>query len=635
MGIAYFKKNTYVCVMFIRQIKKRNSAKGKVFFQYQLVQNNRIDGKVRQRIILYLGSDALLNDKDRRKKIGQVLRDKIFERSLLFDFTLTEAEQSLVDKLFEKYQIKYPDAASEEKVSKPPKPESADFEMIDLKTFSIEQSRTFGGEYLCRQVMQRIGLEEELVNMEWNIGEARTAMVSIISRALFASSEHKTEQYLRFNSSLNELYGFTYDELTRHHLYKISDKLYEYKDQIDRFLYRRLKSMFNLGDKIVIYDLSNTYFEGSKRGSKLAKYGRSKEKRNDCKQVVFTGVINSEGFIRHSRIYEGNKADSVTMKDMLSDLKRHTDSATVKRTVVMDAGIATEENLAYVVGQGLDYVCVSRRRLKDYEANMKDKKVVITDNKEQPIELAICTPEGENDTWMYVQSEGKRLKESSMQEKLSQRFEEDLEQVRAGILKKGGTKSIEKVWERIGRLKEKNKRVSAQYKIEVKAEQNKATEILWSKKVKSTQAQKSDKENGVYFIRTSCSQANEQQIWETYNTVREVEATFRCLKTDLQIRPVFHQKDERIESHIYSTILAYQLVNSIRFMLKNNGLNYDWRNILRIMNTQTLNLTLFTTPDKKIALTKPAKPIQPALQIYKAAKSMSMMPQKKKYVVYH
>ncbi len=235
---------------------------------------------------------------------------------------------------------------------------------------------------------------------------------------------------------------------------------------------------------------------------------------------------------------------------------------------------------------------------------------------------------------MYVQSEGKRLKESSMQEKLSQRFEEDLEQIRAGILKKGGTKNIEKVWERIGRIKEKNKRVSAQYKIEVKSKQNKATEILWSKKSISTE-KKSDKENGVYFIRTSYSQTDEQQIWQTYNTVREVEATFRCLKTDLQIRPVFHQKDARIESHIYITILAYQLVNSIRFMLKKNGLNHDWRNILRIMNTQTWNLSLFTTPDKTIAVSKPSTPIQPVLKIYKATELKSMLTQKKKYVVYH
>ena len=120
-----------------------------------------------------------------------------------------------------------------------------------------------------------------------------------------------------------------------------------------------------------------------------------------------------------------------------------------------------------------------------------------------------------------------------------------------------------------------------------------------------------------------------------YNTVREVEATFRVLKTDLQLRPVHHQKDERVESHLYLAILAYQLVNTIRYMLKENGITSDWRNIVRIMNTQSIQSIIFNNETKKFCVRKPSKPIKEALDIYQATNTKSMVPDKKKYVVYH
>jgi transposase len=124
-------------------------------------------------------------------------------------------------------------------------------------------------------------------------------------------------------------------------------------------------------------------------------------------------------------------------------------------------------------------------------------------------------------------------------------------------------------------------------------------------------------------------------LWDIYNTVREVESTFRCLKSDLQIRPAFHQKDDRIESHIYLAILAYQLVNTIRHMLKAKGIHLDWRNIKRIMATQTIQSIIINSETKKFSIRKPSKPIKEVLEIYQATNSNSMIPDRKKYVVYH
>jgi transposase len=619
--------------MFIRQVKKKNSKSGKIFFQYQLAQASRIEGKVKQQSILYLGSEPLLVDSENRKMVLDVLQAKIFGQSILFTGDYPKSILELADRYFEKFQIKYKDIALEESMSIPPIKDKAQLETIDVNSIGVEDSRTFGGEHLCSQILEKLDFAHCLDSLGFNKKEIEMAHISIISRALFASSELKTTQYLRDNSELKRMFGFgdENEQVSHYSLYKIADRLYDKKNLIDKLLYKKLTGLFNIKDSLVIYDLSNTYFEGRKANSTLAQYGRSKEKRSDCKQVVFTGVINAQGFIRYSRIYEGNTPDVSTLEDMIKDLKVHSDTISDK-VVVMDAGFASEENLQYLTGQNLKYVCVSRKQIKDYHINPNAPVYTVKDKRDNPIELQAFTPEGFSDTWMYVQSEQKRVKERSMADKIFSRFEEELRGLSNGLDKKGTTKKIEKVWERIGRLKEKYRLVSGKYTIEVDATNGIATRVTWQKKESE---RTSTIDHGVYFIRTNIEKSNEVQMWNVYNTVRDVEATFRCLKTDLQLRPVHHQKDGRIESHLYLAMLAYQLVNTIRYMLKESGITSDWRNIVRIMNTQSIQSIIFNNETKKFCVRKPSKPIKEVLDIYQATNTKSMVPDKKKYVVYH
>lgn len=139
----------------------------------------------------------------------------------------------------------------------------------------------------------------------------------------------------------------------------------------------------------------------------------------------------------------------------------------------------------------------------------------------------------------------------------------------------------------------------------------------------------------MYFIRTNIEHPNEKELWHIYNTIRDVEATFRCLKSDLNIRPVHHQNDTRVEAHIYQTILAYQLVNTIRHMLKDKGIHHDWTNVVRIMNTQTIQTLELPTDKKEIHLRKPSKPIKEVQEIYTATNCTQTQTAVKKYVVYH
>ena len=616
--------------MFIRQVKKQRSKTSKVFCQYTLAQTSRVEGKVKQRAILYLGSEKLLENKGNRNTVLAILKSKIFRQPELFPQNVSAELRKLALQYYEKYCIKY-EQDEENPTTIPPPPAKAEFHNVDLKGLEIDDVKEFGAEYLCRQILDKLGLQEYFSSLGMSDEQNKKALIVIAEKAIYSASEYKTSQILEKNSELSACFGYE-KKITHKQLYSVSDVLYKHKSSIDKYLYNRITDMFDIKDKLVIFDISNTYFETRKSQSKITKYGRSKEKRNDCPLVVFTGVINSQGFIRHSRIYEGNKSDITTLSDMISDLEKHS-SPDTEHTLVIDAGIATDKNLEELDKKGYIYVCVSRKRIKDYPIDTSKPKIIkLTDREKNKVELRIFKPDGYNDTWMYVESEAKRKKENSMNLKLRQRFEEDLISIKDSFLKKGGTKLINKVWERIGRAKERHNRVSARYKLKVTEKEGKATNLTW---IITENKIKDDKSKGVYFIRTNHKKTEEGKLWDIYNTIREVEATFRSLKSDLNLRPVHHQNDERIEAHLYLTMLAYQLVNTVRYMLKQNNLNYDWKNIIRIMSTQKIQTIKLPTDKKIMYVRKPSVPIKEVRQIYDATNCKHTQSAVKKYVVCH
>lgn len=616
--------------MFIKQVKKQRSRDSKVFYQYTLAQTSRIDGKVKQTNLLYLGSDKLLENKGNRQIVLELLKSRIFGQQELFKGSAPRDLQKLADQYHEKYRIKYGDD-NPNPTTLPPSKDRAEYHKVDIKGLDVGDCREFGAEHLCRQVLDKLGLKAFLTGLGISGPGADKALIGIAAKAIYSSSEHKTAQVLNLNSGLAACFNYN-KPITHKGLYAVSDMLYKFKPQIDKYLYNRVTDLFDIRDNLVIFDISNTYFETGKPHSQKAEHGRSKEKRDDCPLAVFTGVINKEGFIRHSRIYEGNKADIATLGDMVSDLQTHAPGST-EHTIVMDAGIAGDKNLKMLDGKGYKYVCVSRTRLKDYKlADGAGKQIQLTNRKKEKVELQLFCPNGYKDTWMYVESEGKRKKEQSINVKLRQRYEEELQNIKNSFSKKGGTKKINKVWERIGRAKQKHKWVSARYKIEVDEQDGKATGMQWAF---IENRAKEDKSKGVYFIRTNLQTTNESALWDIYNTIREVEATFRSLKTDLNIRPVYHQNDERVEAHLYLTMLAYQLVNTVRHMLKKQNINYDWKNIVRIMSTQKIQTVQIPTDKKTIHIRKPSKPIYEVQQIYKATNCNETQKTVKKYVVYH
>jgi hypothetical protein len=343
-----------------------------------------------------------------------------------------------------------------------------------------------------------------------------------------------------------------------------------------------MNELFDIEDKIMLYDLTNTYFEGRKQGSILGKFARSKEKRSDAKLVVLALVINPEGFIKYSAILEGNMSDPKSLEAMINKLRVKTSSSAKKALVVIDAGIATEDNLKMICDMGYDYMCVSRSTLKNYILEADAPTVTVTDNKKQKIDLCRVKSDKNTDYYLKVESHTKKLKERSMNDQFQQRFEEGMQKITDSLNKKSGVKLLDKVHERIGKLKGKYPSIGRYYDIEIesmelvrqktkgkekgknkdKKQDNQvveipkvqiATSIKWA--VKSNVD--INARSGVYFLRTTLESDSEELLWQCYNIIREIEATFRVLKTDLDLRPIYHKEDENT---IFICIWHYWLI---------------------------------------------------------------------------
>lgn len=616
--------------MFFKTQSRINPATGKQSIYYRLVENYRNAlGEVRQRNLLSVGFMEDVTS-DELWAIAKGLNDRYAGEMSLF--AENEKTQGYIDLYWKRLvDEKKLDVVREirEKESK------KDWQTIDMQSIGSKNVRELGSEWLSLQSLQRLGLDTFLQRNGFNEEEVSLSLSHIVSKAIYPVSELKTVSFMQENSSICELTGLDYNGITKDKLYDISLKLYKLKDALENYLSHKTNELFDLEDKIILYDLTNTYFEGEKRSSQKARYGRSKEKRSDCKLLVLALVVNVEGFIKYSSIYEGNRADSTTLGDMIEKLRLATSKNTGKAIVVIDAGIATEENLSLIKSKGYDYVCVSRSNLKKYVAVPNKSSVSVMDNKNRLIELLEVQTQDHDETEYYlkVESPGKKLKEASMHTKFTGRFEESLQAIATSITRKHGTKRYDKVNQRIGRLKEKYASTHRLYEITLKKDENDICQSMEWKRIESVQTTV-EKSHGVYFIRSSITDKNETLVWKIYNCIREIESSIRCLKSDLNLRPVYHKTDEAAEAHLHMGILAYWIVNSIRHPLKKKGIHSDWREIVRLMNTQKcVTTTMENNKGECIWVRTCSEPTEKVRLIYRALEMKEAPFVRKKSVV--
>lgn len=501
--------------------------------------------------------------------------------------------------------------------------------LVDVNTIKHTDARDVGAEWICLQAIRELEIDRFLARKGWTEHKIDTALAHLITRTVYTPSELKSMRIMADNSAVCELVsGNNTWQPGFRDVYKVAPSLYELKDELEDHLCRRTDSLFNVSNRLVLFDLTNFYFEGRKDGSAKAKFGRSKEKRSDCKQLVLALCINAEGFIRYSSILAGNTADPDSLPNMIYTLSSKTrvpsGNGSQKTLVVIDAGIATEDNLEKIKSKGYNYLCVSRRRLTDYELADDMKTVTVLDSRKQTISLREVKREADGDYYLEINSPGKALKESSMNRKFKERFELELAKARESLGKPRGKKNYEKVIERVGRAIGKYPSIAKYYVIEYErdeANKENMKDIRW----RIAQPESVDKDNGVYFLRTNVDKIDEKTTWNYYNLIREIECTNRQLKTDLNLRPIYHQKDKASDAHLFLGLLAYWIVNTIRHKLKGHGETCYWTEIVRRMSTQKAVTTEATNAlGEKVQMRLCSEPTKVAEDIYDKLKYKKM-----------
>lgn len=610
-----------LCRMFIKPVLKRIKSTGEYKKYYRLVESYRINDTVRHHTILQLGTLEDLTNLEQKQVLGKRIEALVKEnRTGIKD--LFECDDKTVEASAQKYftLIKEKDRLDLAR--------GKSYQTIDTDSIENKNIREAGTEWMCAQAIEQLRIAEFLLCQGWDQPSVNLALTHIISRASYPASELRTNEWIKENSAVCEITGYAQAQITKDKLYAISHKLYGVKEELEQHLSKRTNELFDINDSIYIYDLTNTYYEGKQQNSVMAQYGRSKEKRSDCKLIVLAVVVNKEGFIKYSQLFEGNMTDSDSLLKIIEELSKRTSTTGRKPIVVMDAGIATEDNIKLLRQYEFDYLCVSRSAMKKYSVEINSQPIQVFDNKKQPITIQKVKTENCTDNYLLVHSQAKQAKEISIKSRFTKRYQEELTHINNSLSKKGGVKKQEKVWERIGRLKQKYPTVNKYYQIEVIANgKGIATQIQWTPK---PQPQR----EGKYLLRTNLNEKDEHTQWTIYNTIREIEATFRTLKTDLDLRPIYHKTDAASMAHLHLGLLAYTVVNTIRHQLKQKGINNEWRDIVRIMNTQKMvTTTMINQYEQKIIIRQCSEPNEKVQELYNAMGYKQKPFTRRKYVV--
>jgi len=592
--------------MYIRRTTIKSRKSGEPYVTYRLCESKRVGGKVKQRTLLNLGRHFKLPREQWPQlstRIEQLL-DQRRGRDLLLELELPEELESLA----QRYLAQILSKRSAVQAQTTPATAS-DFQTVDLDSLELVRPRSIGVEHVALHAMKSLGLLDKLSELGFNRHQLAAAVGNLIGRMAAPGSEAATHRWLQQRSGLGDLLCYDYEGMSADRLYQASDQLWQHRTALEEHLYGAEKTLFQFEDTITLYDLTNTYFEGEAKGNPQAKRGRSKEKRSDCPLVTLGLVLDGSGFPRHSQIFPGNASEPQTLADMLTGL--HARPGT---TVVLDAGLASEDNITWLREHDYRYLVVSRKRKRCFDP---EASVVVKETPGQQVRIQRVVNEA-GEVELYCHSIAREAKEQAMQDRAREHFEQALQKLHDGLSRKGTTKKYGKIMERIGRLREKYSRAAQHYHIDVDqdSDSENATAIRWRRQEKPrSQAT----HPGVYTLRTDLTDWDEATLWRTYTLLTDLEAVFRSLKTELGLRPIYHQKTERVSGHLFISLLAYHLVHTLRTTLKANGMHQSWETLRSQLETQQrVTVTLTGQDGKTYHIRKSTRPEPQQKTIYDA-----------------
>ena len=446
---------------------------------------------------------------------------------------------------------------------------------VDLKGVRVERTRRFGGPWLGRTLLRQLELDRFL---DENLSRGREqvtwplmAMVLVLGRLCDPSSELRLAESFYEHSALPDLLGVPAEKVNDDRLYRALDALLPHKEKLEKHLRHKLGELFDLDYDLLLYDVTSTYFEGEAKGNPLAQRGYSRDHRPDCKQVNLALVVSRSGMPVGYEVFAGNRHDSTTLEEMIRHIERLHGRAA--RVWVMDRGMVSEENVEFLKQGGRRYIVgTPKSMLKRYERELlaEDWGTV-----HEGLEVRLCPAPDGAEVFILCRSAQRQQKEQAMHARFEKRIEEGLRKIEAACEKRKQNPLA--IAQRVGRLLGSNTRAAGLFQVEVEADSNGSARLRWSKSGQWRDWARLSE--GCYLLRSNVLDWSPEELWRAYIQLTEAEDAFHIQKSDLQLRPVWHQKPERVQAHILVCFLAYVLWKTLEAQCRQAGLGDEPRKV--------------------------------------------------------
>ena len=570
--------------MFLRRIQRKKN--GERYAYWALLESVRTERGPRQRVVATIGKLPDFKEEERIDwdQIGRILSGA----------PLKEAD------LFEKQQ------------------EVPEWATVKLRGIQIERSRRFGDVYLGLALWKRLKLDEIFDKLQEtgqeDIPWAKMFCLTTLARFCQPSSELAIAENWYEKTALEDLLGIPLEKIDDNRLYRTLDKLLPHKDDISKHLQARYAEWFGSDFDFLFYDITSTYFEGQCPKNPQAKHGHSRDKRPDCKQVCIGLVVNRDGLPIGYEVFNGNRRDVTTLEDMVELME--TKYGKAKRTWVLDRGFVSEENLEFLRERGATYIVGTLRSiLKDFKSRIDtDGWTAI----QSGIEVKLTRhPEYGQEKFILCRSEGRKQKERAMLDRQVKRLEDQLKKIASGI-KKGRLKDPSRIERRIGRWLGRNPKAELLFEVELvrDAEGHLIDLKIERPKDRSDWAEKA---NGCYILRTNLTEEDPAVLWKTYMNLSQAEKAFRMEKSDLGMRPIFHQTEKRVQAHIFVCFLALAMYKCLELWMVQSGLGSSPAKLLeQFREIRSMDVVVPVKDRNPARLRLVAKPDEPtAVLLYK------------------
>jgi transposase len=428
----------------------------------------------------------------------------------------------------------------------------------------LERTRQFGSCFLGWELWKQLGLDhffeqamdEEAADVPWS----RIAAVLAINRLCAPGSELAVEERWYPSTALDDLLEIEEGKINDTRLYRCLDRILPHKTKLEQHLKQRYGELFGAEFEVLLYDLTSTYVEGAAENNPMMRRGYSRDHRGDCEQMVIALIVNRDGFPFSYETFDGNRADVSTMETILRMVERKYGKA--RRIWVMDRGIVSEENLAAIRNVGGQYlVGTPRSQMKQFESELLQDNWTQVRPEVEVKQVAISLGE---ETYILCRTAGRREKEQAIRTRFSTRMEQALRALEKSIAS-GRLKDRNKMERRLGRIQARHPQVNDLFAVSVR-ETPSGLRLVWEMKVERIAWR--DLRDGTYLLRTNLRADSAEQLWSMYMQLTEAEASFRALKSELSIRPLFHQKEPRVKAHVLVAFLGYAMWVTLKHRLK-------------------------------------------------------------------